>query len=198
MRTGRGSGGCLSALGYVLVWPIYIIFVGVVKLYQFAWNKPASRQRKILSVSGVSAGLLALIIIGAAAAPSSTPSQQTGATTPTPAATQAVPVATQTTSPTPSPATTTAAPTRTVTTTRAAPTHRAPTTQAAPTHTVATTQAPPPPPTSATGCYPKTSSGNCYRAGEFCPARDHYATGVAGNGESIVCEDDNGWRWVAR
>jgi hypothetical protein len=44
-------------------------------------------------------------------------------------------------------------------------------------------------------CTPKTSSGNCYKAGEFCSAADHDETGVAGNGEAIKCEDNDGWRW---
>lgn len=37
-------------------------------------------------------------------------------------------------------------------------------------------------------CYPKTSGGNCYRAGEFCRSSDLGTTGVAGNGERIRCE----------
>jgi hypothetical protein len=40
-----------------------------------------------------------------------------------------------------------------------------------------------------------TSSGNCYSAGEFCSNADHGVSGVAGNGEAITCEDNNGWRW---
>jgi hypothetical protein len=49
-----------------------------------------------------------------------------------------------------------------------------------------------PPPAS---CYPTTSSGNCYRPGEYCPLADHGMHGIAGNGEAIVCQDNNGWRW---
>ena len=49
-----------------------------------------------------------------------------------------------------------------------------------------------PPPAS---CYPTTSSGNCYEPGEFCPAADAGMRGVAGNGEAIICEDNNGLRW---
>jgi hypothetical protein len=52
-----------------------------------------------------------------------------------------------------------------------------------------------PPPAPPTGCYPKTSSGNCYRAGEFCPHADAGVTGVAENGEAIICENTNGLRW---
>jgi hypothetical protein len=57
---------------------------------------------------------------------------------------------------------------------------------------------PPPPPSTPpkpSGCYPKTSSGNCYEPGEYCPAADHGMTGVAGSGEPIICENSNGWRW---
>jgi hypothetical protein len=46
-----------------------------------------------------------------------------------------------------------------------------------------------------TGCYPLTNSGNCYEPGEYCRNGDHGMTGVAGDGEAIVCEDNNGWRW---
>ena len=55
---------------------------------------------------------------------------------------------------------------------------------------------PPPGPTSTpTNCYPKTSSGNCYEPGEYCSTADHGMSGVAGDGEAIVCENNNGWRW---
>ena len=66
----------------------------------------------------------------------------------------------------------------------------------------ATTQAPPPPPPSSAppaGCYPKTSSGNCYEPGEFCSTAEHGETGVAGDGKTIKCENtDPGstWHWV--
>jgi cardiolipin synthase len=46
-----------------------------------------------------------------------------------------------------------------------------------------------------TGCYPRASSGNCYEPGEYCSDADHGMTGVAGDGEAIVCENNNGWRW---
>jgi len=79
-----------------------------------------------------------------------------------------------------------------------------PTTTSAPPRTTTTTSPPPtvPPPTSppptaapASTCSPTTSSGNCYSAGEFCSNADHGVSGVAGNGEAITCEDNNGWRW---
>ncbi|MBO1766787.1 hypothetical protein [Allobranchiibius sp. GilTou38] len=44
-------------------------------------------------------------------------------------------------------------------------------------------------------CYPLTNGGNCYEPGEFCRKRDHGATGVAGDGEAIKCENNDKWRW---
>jgi hypothetical protein len=60
----------------------------------------------------------------------------------------------------------------------------------APTHHHTTSAAP-------TGCYPKSSSGNCYEAGEFCSDADHGMTGVAGNGDPIKCEGSGSdtWHW---
>jgi hypothetical protein len=46
-----------------------------------------------------------------------------------------------------------------------------------------------------TTCYPTTDSGNCYEPGEYCRNSDHGTSGVAGDGETITCEDNNGWRW---
>ena len=51
-----------------------------------------------------------------------------------------------------------------------------------------------PPPTT-TSCYPRSDSGTCYKPGEFCRTSDHGMTGVAGDGEKIICEDNDGWRW---
>ena len=51
----------------------------------------------------------------------------------------------------------------------------------------------PAPATSAASCYP-LGEGTC-RSGEFCRDSDHGASGVAGDGEKIVCEDNDGWRW---
>lgn len=55
--------------------------------------------------------------------------------------------------------------------------------------------APTPTPTPSQACYPLTNGGNCYEPGEYCRNSDHGAIGVAGDGESIVCADNNGWRW---
>lgn len=45
------------------------------------------------------------------------------------------------------------------------------------------------------GCYPTSSSGNCYRAGEYCPHSDIGMTGSDASGDPIVCENNNGYRW---
>ena len=58
-----------------------------------------------------------------------------------------------------------------------------------------TVASPPPPPAPPAACYPRSSAGNCYEPGEYCSDADHGLTGVAGDGEAIVCEDNNGWRW---
>lgn len=62
---------------------------------------------------------------------------------------------------------------------------------------------PPPPPTTApaaapstpSGCHPLTDGGKCYEPGEYCRDSDHGASGVAGDGKTITCEDNDGWRW---
>jgi hypothetical protein len=55
-----------------------------------------------------------------------------------------------------------------------------------------TTSAAAPPPAS---CYPLTNGGKCYEPGEYCRTSDRGTSGVAGDGEKITCEDNNGWRW---
>jgi hypothetical protein len=47
----------------------------------------------------------------------------------------------------------------------------------------------------AISCHPLSNSGTCYEPGEFCRSTDHGVRGVAGDGEAIECEDNNGWRW---
>jgi phosphatidylserine/phosphatidylglycerophosphate/cardiolipin synthase-like enzyme len=65
----------------------------------------------------------------------------------------------------------------------------------------ATTAAPPaslqPPSGSTTaGCSPIDDEGGCYEPGEYCRDDDHGATGRAGDGQAITCEDKNGtWYW---
>ena len=53
----------------------------------------------------------------------------------------------------------------------------------------------PAPATSAASCYPLSDEGTCYEPGEFCRDSDQGMTGVAGDGEKIICEDNDGLRW---
>jgi hypothetical protein len=46
-----------------------------------------------------------------------------------------------------------------------------------------------------TGCYPISDEGTCYEPGEYCRADDYGTSGIAGDGEAITCEDNDGWRW---
>ena len=108
----------------------------------------------------------------------------TSTSAPTPSPTHSVvSAAASSTSPGPSTsATPTPAPTPTPTLTHSAAPHTQP----------ATTSAAAPP---AASCYPTTNSGNCYEPGEYCRKSDHGASGVAGDGKKIICENNNGWRW---
>lgn len=45
------------------------------------------------------------------------------------------------------------------------------------------------------GCYPRSNEGTCYEPGEYCRHSDHGASGIAGDGKQITCEDNDGWRW---
>jgi hypothetical protein len=53
----------------------------------------------------------------------------------------------------------------------------------------------PSPPPMAASCHPLSNEGTCYEPGEFCRDSDHGASGVAGDGKNISCEDNDGWRW---
>jgi hypothetical protein len=64
-----------------------------------------------------------------------------------------------------------------------------------PTQTTPAAAAPPPAPVTPAGCSPISDEGTCYEPGEYCRDDDHGVTGVAGDGETIVCEDNDGWRW---
>ena len=144
-------------------------------------------QRK----AGIAVGGLAVLVIAGIAgcgkgAPSGSASPAASSSAPS------SPASTATTA-SPSSAPTTAAPPRQAVapaTPREAETAPASSTPAA---VPPATSAPAPPAT--TGCYPETSGGNCYEPGEYCRDDDHGMTGVAGDGESITCENDNGWRW---
>lgn len=46
------------------------------------------------------------------------------------------------------------------------------------------------------GCYPLSGEGTCYEPGEYCRASDQGVAGIAGDGQTIVCMDDHGLRWM--
>jgi hypothetical protein len=156
---------------------------------------PMKKQNKIgLAVVGV----IVLIIIGIVdGGGKSTPASSTSPIASASALASAVasPTATATSTPTPSVVATKAKARPKPHKTAAPPTPiRTRSKKAAP---------PPPPPTTApaaapstpTGCYPRTNGGNCYQPGEYCRNSDHGMSGVAGDGERITCEDNDGWRW---
>jgi len=58
-----------------------------------------------------------------------------------------------------------------------------------------TQPAAPPAAAAPAGCYPLSNAGTCYEPGEYCRNADHGVSGMAGDGEAITCEDNNGWRW---
>jgi hypothetical protein len=66
---------------------------------------------------------------------------------------------------------------------------------AAPTQPTAPTSTAPSPPPTSPSCYPLSNEGTCYEPGEFCRNSDHGVSGIAGDGERILCADNNGWRW---
>jgi len=52
------------------------------------------------------------------------------------------------------------------------------------------------PPATGSSCYPLSSSGHCYSAGEFCATAQHGMSGIAGDGTPIICTLTGGyWRW---
>jgi hypothetical protein len=66
----------------------------------------------------------------------------------------------------------------------------------APPATTAPTPSAPAATSPATACTPIDDEGGCYEPGEYCRDDDHGATGRAGDGETITCEDENGtWYW---
>ena len=76
----------------------------------------------------------------------------------------------------------------------------APPTETTPTETAPSPPAPvettpPPAPTTPADCSPDSDEGTCYEPGEYCRDDDHGVSGVAGDGEAIICEDNDGWRW---
>jgi cardiolipin synthase len=70
-------------------------------------------------------------------------------------------------------------------------------TRSATTSTAPVPSAAPPATSGTSGCTPIDDEGGCYEPGEYCRDDDHGMTGRAGNGDTIVCEYDDGWYWEA-
>ena len=120
----------------------------------------------------------------AVSAPPATPASSPPAPGPaSPAVATSAPPAT---SPAPAPA-----PTRTITHAAPAAAPRAP----APARRSRRPRPVPAPTPTHASCYPLSDSVTCYEPGEFCRESDHGVTGLAGDGETIRCEDNDGWRW---
>jgi len=133
----------------------------------FHWHHKGGRMRYMALIVFVLA-----LAAGCGSAASSTPTQSV------------VPAATSSTSPSPSMSpTSTSTPTPTLTHTVVA----APASRPAKTSPAATAPA--------ASCYPLSNGGNCYEPGEYCRKSDHGASGVAGDGKKILCENNDGWRW---
>ena len=141
------------------------------------------RRHKVLTALG---GLAALIIIGGiASATGGGNARQTGNASPV--------AATLTHTAIPSPT-----PTHHATKKKTRPQETPVTAQATTPAPAATAPAAAPsPPAAATsaGCYPLSDEGTCYEPGEYCRDADQGASGIAGDGEAITCEDNDGWRW---
>ena len=153
-------------------------------------RKPWAARHKVLA--GFLAGCGLAFVIGVAAAESSSSSSSTSVT-PASSLTPKMPVAAATSTAKKAPAqtpTTAAAPSTPAQTTLAPP-------PPAPSTPARTTAAPAPPPSSQApaSCYPLSDEETCYEPGEYCRDSDHGVSGVAGDGEAITCEDNDGWRW---
>jgi hypothetical protein len=65
----------------------------------------------------------------------------------------------------------------------------------APSPTPVATPTPTSSPSAPSTCYPLSDEGTCYEPGEYCRDSDQGTSGIAGDGESITCLDNDGWRW---
>ena len=185
-------GLILATRGLILV---PVIIVGAVL---------AIRRGKISKIPGLAiAAVLIALTATMSAATWSSGSNSAQAASQAPAAQAPATHAPATHAPTHAPATHAPAPA----THAPAPATHAPATRApapatpSPSPTITHPAAPPPAPATSAAvpppasCSPLTNSGHCYEPGEYCRNSDHGMYGVAGDGEKIACEDNNGWRW---
>jgi hypothetical protein len=183
---------------YIVLLLVFFFPVGLALL----WLRPdwSVQRRTIITVV---VGVLAIIAFSTmgqspstttvALSPTASPTPSASpSATPSPAAPAPVVVKTTVAPATTTPPKTTAAAPAPVRTS-AAPVYSAPapapTTQAPQPVQPVQTSAPQP------NCSPLTDGGKCYEPGEYCRDDDHDVTGTAGDGETIKCEDNDGWRW---
>ena len=152
------------------------------------WHK-----RRWVRITGVIIGALVVIITltnhsgtspAAATAPakSATPKAQAPKATPKPTKPAALAAPARPTQVPASPAQTT-------------PAAAAPAQPSSPAPAQSTQPTAPPAAAAPAGCYPLSNEGTCYEPEEYCRNADHGVSGMAGDGEAITCEDNNGWRW---
>jgi hypothetical protein len=201
MKTGRGRAGCfgwfllIALIAGLIAWTHGLILIPVIIAGAVLGIRKGGDRKRILAVAAVLVALTATVAgltfagggqASASQAPAPAASTQAPATQ-APATHAPATHAPATHAPAthaPKPATITQAPA----TPRPSPTI---THSAAPPPAPATSAAAPPP----ASCSPLTNGGNCYEPGEYCRNSDHGMYGVAGDGEKIACEDNNGWRW---
>jgi hypothetical protein len=150
------------------------------ELYILSWatSSPSAPNDVTVGLHTVISPRIALLMLAtalAAGCSSAAPPPPVPTPSIVPAATSSSPTPLQSPTPTPTPAVAPVAPPPT------------PATQPA-----TTSPAAPPP---AASCYPLSNEGTCYEPGEYCRDDDHGASGVAGDGKQITCEDNDGWRW---
>jgi hypothetical protein len=175
-------------------------------------QKSWAARHKVLT--GVVASCVLVLAVGIAAAASSSSSSSPSATaannptvtasraTANPTVKAAVATHPRTTAPAAPGQTPLASPSAQPETT--APTHKAAPSASATTTATATsspTATPTPTPTASAStapasCYPLNAKGKCFEPGQFCPKADHGLSGLAGDGEAIVCVDVNSWAWA--
>jgi hypothetical protein len=145
----------------------------------------------ILGVLGVVALVVVAMTLGTSGGPwdSSTPSQGSGqpasGSASSSGSTSTPESGTLATTATTGPPTTQAASPPTTTTTTAA---LGTTTTTLPTTTTTTGSA-------NAYCFPLSGGGSCYEPGDPCSDLESGASGLAGDGERIVCENNGGWLW---
>jgi hypothetical protein len=153
-------------------------------------RRPSTRNRRLNRISLVIIGICAVIfiIVGLAGSHGTKPTAQ-GTITPTASGGSVLATASTT------PAAVSQPPASIAPPASSRPASQPPTVRASTPKSASPKPSSAAPSAARTGCYPLSNEGTCYEPGEYCRDDDHGMTGVAGDGEKIVCEDNDGWRW---